>query len=143
MIYNKIKKVMVSAIVIVSITGSIGADAVATGFKYAYVDSNQYTKVTSYTKVSEKKAIGVMLNNIYKADGSSSDYKKIKAKFRSGGCNVLDNKNEVTICKNENNVYLLKSKYRCPGVSITFSAMGNNPALDCQISGIFDVDTTY
>lgn len=141
MFNNKLKKLMVGAVVIASITGSVNVDAVATQFRYVYVDSNEFTKVASCSKGTDKSSIAVDLYDIYKADGSESDYKKIKARFRSNGSNVLDNKNEVTIRKDKDSVYKLKSEYRRPGVCINFRAMGNDPALDCKISGQFDVDT--
>ena len=44
------------------------------------VDSNEYRKVAEITKKQEYEYGYVTIDEIYKADGSSSRYKKIKAK---------------------------------------------------------------
>lgn len=103
----------------------------------SHVDSNTYTTIASPTKASDASTCSLRVTNLYKSDGTGSNYKKIKAKFYVGStiCTTSTEYTSADLGK-----YLtptLKEQYRKKGTTLTFKAMGNDPSLDCQMTGFF------
>lgn len=98
-------------------------------FTKAYVDSNTYSYITSNTMTQSKSYAEVKISAIYDASGSSSDYQYVWVKATSNGeakkVKVGDNWTKISI----------PSANQFAGMNIAMYAMGNNPKLDCMISG--------
>lgn len=136
------KKSLVKAISICAIIlmlSSIPVYAASVTFTRKEVDSNTWTEIEDCRKTSNYDEIYVKITNIYKQDGSSSNYKKVKAQFKFYN-SICTTKTSYTANLGVNCYALLKEQYAVSGYPITFYAMGNDPALDCQISGKFEVD---
>ncbi len=113
--------------------------AAQSAFNSKFVDSNEWTYVTDCVKATDYSEVYVRITNIYKGDGSSSDYKKIVAQFKHG-VDICTTSNSYVANKGTDCVAQLKQVYRAKGKLITFVAMGNDPALDCRIDGKLVVD---
>lgn len=141
---KKLLSVVISAatITFMSVTtfASVAYNGPIATITKSYVDSNTYTTIASPTKYSNTTECDLKLSTLYKADGSSSNYKVIKAKFYSGSI-ICTGKSEYTSATLGTHLYpVLKKEYQAKGTKISFKAMGNNPALDCQVSGFFSAD---
>lgn len=99
-------------------------------FSNAYVDSNTYSYVTSATALQYSSTADVLVTNILKADGSASNYKQVYCKATGSGTPVL-------VTKGTYYTLTVPISNRGEGKSIGLYAMGNNPSLDCRISGIW------
>ena len=127
---GKFRKSAVSILIVALLLAisTFVASATEVTFSKAYVDSNQYRSVTSAKKETTTTCADVKITDIYKADGSSSNYKKVYAKATYTGESVLVTKGsyyELTI----------PASYRSAGNTVYLYAMGHNPSLDCKISG--------
>lgn len=125
----KRKKIIVSIFVLVMLFAiTITANAAEMLFTSKYVDSNTYSEISTSTKQNSGSYGTVQITNIYKADGSSSDYQCVYCKATKNG--------EVKLVYKGNWVDLkLPGDYQMPGRGVTLFAMGHNPKLDCRISG--------
>ena len=125
-----------------SATMMVSAWNVSTAFSKKYVDSNQETYVTTATRQDQGEAARVIIDSIYQADGSQSSYKRIKGNIRyknSSGQwkNLLST--YTTIKKGEEKVFIItNAAAKKSGATYHFYAKGNDPALDCRISGKFE-----
>lgn len=111
--------------------------AASVPFSSKKVDSNEWTYVVSITRDTTKNSVGVNLSSILKADGSSSNYKNVRAKYKVGSNNALDNLSESKLVLGQTVSVKLKPAYQKEGVKVEFYAMGNDPKLDCKITGRF------
>jgi len=111
------------------------ASALAAGapvyFNKVDVDSNTYSYITSNTMTQSKTYAEVKITTILDANGSSSDYKYVWVKATSNGVakkvEVGDHWTQISI----------PSANQFAGMNLAMYAMGNNPKLDCKISGIW------
>ncbi len=111
-------------------TGSIAS------FFYEYVDSNEWTYVCSTSNTVWSDEVSIRVTDIYTASGAESWYSKVKVSPSFG--NTLYS---PTTLKLDTKVYYsIPTLYKLPGNKYLLFAMGNNPALDCQISGSFVAD---
>ena len=101
-------------------------------FTKKFVDSNSYTFITSAVKDTYSETADIKISNIYKADGSSSNYNIVWIK-------VSGVDEGVPITKGYWYTMDLPPLYKDAGDSIILYAKGNNARLDCMISGILDV----
>lgn len=104
-----------------------------------FVDSNQWTTIINAKKDSTSGFCSVTIDDIYDADGNDCDYKKIKAVCYNSK-KVAVNKSSYTVTKGKMCIMGYKSGFSVIGKTMTLKAMGNNPSLDCKISGAFNPD---
>lgn len=118
--------------IFVIISTNLVCKAQVSNFGKAYVDSNTYSYVTSATASSYATTAKVIVTNIFKADGSNSNYKQVYCKVSSG----------IPILVSIGSYYNLAvpSSNRGVGKSISLYAMGHDPSLDCRITGIFNAN---
>lgn len=128
---NKMKDALAILAAVVAVIGThIVCEASDTSFSNAYVDSNTYSYVTSATALQYSSTADVLVTNILKADGSASNYKQVYCKATGSGTPVL-------VTKGSYYTLTVPISNRGEGKSIGLYAMGNNPSLDCRISGIW------
>lgn len=98
-------------------------------FVRADVDSNTYTYITSNTMTQSKTYAEVKITHILDANGSASDYRYVWVKATPNGTakkvEVGDFWTKISI----------PSANQFAGMNIAMYAKGNNPSLDCKISG--------
>lgn len=130
--------VVVAAIVCVL---SVGIEVLAASktFSKAFVDSNQWTSIVSARKDSTSGFCSVTVDDIYDADGNTCNYKKVKVVCYNT-TNVAVNNSSYTATKGKMCIMGYKSGFNVVGRTMTLKAMGNNPSLDCKISGAFNPD---
>lgn len=140
---KKCKKIIFMLAVMLLVCNSTGIIFAATFedyrntrmFNRAYVDSNTFSTICySNSYYSSVSRTGLYVNEILKTDGSNSSYKKVKAKM------IVNVYNSDVLTVNKGNVYYIDvpDQYRDYG-GYMLSAMGNNPSLDCLISGGFSI----
>ncbi|MDE7425247.1 MAG: hypothetical protein K2N51_16425 [Lachnospiraceae bacterium] len=141
---NFFKKVAVGAgvvgvLVSTNVMAAKASGMVSTPFTKAKVDSNEYTTVAKVTKKVNYEYAYVTIDNIYKADGSDSKYKRIKGRinYYQGG-KWHKSGAEKTITKGDETIFEISEAGRNAGTILRFRAMGNDPSLDCKVSGHFD-----
>lgn len=96
------------------------------------VDSNTYTKVIDASKSGYSKTATIKITNIYKADGSASNYKCVYCKATSRGTPLL-------IYSGSWYDIEIPSDKRDRGASVPLYAQGHDPRFDCKISGYWNV----
>lgn len=97
-----------------------------------FVDSNDYTYITSAVKDDVSSTPEVKITAIYDANKNDSNYKQIYVKGTSLGTGVLVTKGswvEVPI----------PSGSSIKGNNILLYGKGHNPSLDCYVSGYWNV----
>lgn len=126
-------KLISSAFLVLALVCSIVITAFATDttFTQRYVDSNTFTQVVSLRKSATSDRATLTLSNIYKADGSTSNYQYILAKATNQG-------STISVRKGTTRDLSIPEGYRAVGSLIVLYARGNNPSLDCRISGTFN-----
>ena len=113
---------------IVVLTFTISSTCFATYyFSMRFVDSNSFTYIVSDEKKTSQAIGYIYIREIYKSDGSESDYNRIKVRAGSEG-------KGTTILKERSYNIPIPDSYKI-GDSVPLYAKGNNPALDCLISG--------
>lgn len=137
---RKMKKMgilLVTVLMLLGADSTVFASVVHNGsitiFTRQYVDSNQWTYVCDSSSTDKSKYLQVKIAAIYKADGSDSNYKKVKIYCAAGNYVV----GSETIGINDSKFYDVPSDYNAAGTINKLFAMGNDPSLDCQISGFF------
>lgn len=124
---------VLSAVLTVALAISMTSVCFAEGktFEKRSVDSNTFVSVTGYTKTQTSGTADVKITEIYKADGSASNYKKVYAKVNRDGA-------EKSIEKGTEDILDIPANAQGKGTVIFLYCKGNNPSLDCQVSGWFD-----
>lgn len=102
-------------------------------FTKAFVDSNSYTYITQGTMTVAKTYAEVQITNIYDAKGNTSDYKYVKIKATANG-----EEKKVKVGNTWTKVSI-PSNCQFAGMSLPMLAMGNDPSLDCKITGYWMV----
>ena len=130
---KKIEKLIVGAITCLVMVGTVvGTNAAETQFTAKFVDSNQYTYVCTAQQYTYSDYAAVEITQIFKADGSLSNYKKVYCKSMPVGTAVLVEKGTWSNIP-------IHSSVKGVGKSNDLYAMGNDPSLDCKISGYWNV----
>lgn len=133
-----LKVLLVTAAVIALTAQSAFAFSKDKDFTKANVDSNTFNAVSGTTTTkNSSNTPQVKLENIYKANGDDSNYKIVLFKVNSGNKQATS-KSSMPVEKGTLENLILTSAYKKEGVSLTLHAMGNDPALDCQITGNFN-----
>lgn len=101
-----------------------------------FVDSNQWTFIASTYSSDKEDEAYIRITDIYKADGSDSNYKKIKY----GVCYKSDMFSSGTIKKGTKYYFDIPSDCIGRGRKYVFLGMGNNPSKDCLITGFYRVE---
>ena len=97
-----------------------------------YVYGDRYTVVASGTADNTGSYLSVTVNNIYKADGSNSNYSTVKADvLNSSGSQISSNTNVALSLGTATNISLIQS-YNS-GTSMRLRMKGNMSSLDCQV----------
>lgn len=122
---KKIIIIILAGAMLVASSGTCMAKEVI--FKKSFVDSNKWTNICSGKKETKTSTADLKITNIYKADGSNSLYSKVKAAVNGG--------TSATAVKGQYVTLKIPSNLQAAGKSVPLIAMGNNPALDCKISG--------
>lgn len=138
------KKTIISILTILAIylstnliaKASIVESGCFTYFFKQYVDSNEYTYICSSTSSGWLDGVQISLGAIYKANGSESNYKKVYVMPHTNGTTLESRLLNV----NTSTYYSVPAAYQGNNVSSQLFAMGHNPSLDCQITGIFSSD---
>lgn len=100
------------------------------------LDSNEWGYVTSAAKAATGSQASVLVTDIYKADGSASNYSKIKVKVGKDGAACA----ETTATKGSTKTLTLSTSYQAKGTSLSLYGMGNDPALDCKVDLTFNAN---
>lgn len=132
--FNKFGKSILSigltAMVLASCT-FVGSAAEAT-FSKKFVDSNQFTYVAAATKATKSSTADVKITEMYKSDGSSSSYQYLYVRASSDG-------SQKRVKKGQYYEVNLPSSLQERGAWVSLYAKGNNPSLDCKVSGYWVV----
>lgn len=110
----------------------IGVDAAEQKFSKAYVDSNSYSAIASAYKDTDGDYGSLKITDIYKANGSSSDYQCVY-------CRTADLNSEKLVYKGSWYELQLPSYLRVKGKTVYLYVKGHNPKLDCRVSGYWNV----
>ena len=127
---KRIKDIVVTTLCLLIIIGTVSVEAsnyTTFVFTKKDVDSNTYTSIKSTTKLYDSNISTVKITNIYKANGSASNYKYVWVKV-SGGTGTKVQKGSWYDLP-------VSGEYAKKWRIVTLSAKGNNAALDCQVSG--------
>ena len=106
-------------------------DAAEVTFTRKYVDSNTYSNIVYATKYQTTSYATVIVNQIFKADGTSSNYKYVY-------CRVAPDGESVLVTKGNSYDLKIPTGLQVPGQNILLQAKGHNASLDCQISGMWN-----
>lgn len=128
---NKLLKTVATTAAVLMLMGTM-VWGVQMNFSSVYVDSNTYTPVVTGTKQTSIGNTQLYINNLYKADGSASSYRRVYAKATSSGTPVSAQLGSW--CS-----LALPSAYQMAGSRVILYLMGNDPSLDCRASGYWDI----
>lgn len=118
------------AIMILSSSISMAAEATMTK---RHVDSNTYDVIANARKDMQTNYGEVKITEIYTADGDISSYEAIYVKACSADAS------RATATKGTWVLVPIQSAYQSPGVNVPLYGKGRNPALDCKVSGYWNV----
>lgn len=118
------------------------------------IDSNEWTKMASETKSTDRNYAAIIVNKMWKVDGNrrgseAENYKKIYARMSSNKKTIIQkiangdgsySDGRITLNKGEKMTFLLKEKYREKGVLVNIFLEGHDPSLDCYASGSWNID---
>ena len=128
-------KVVVSFLLVAMLLMTMVTSAYAgtSSFLKKYVDSNTWSYITATANSSGSSTGTILISNLYKADGSNSNYTTVFAKPTSEGTSIGASKGRD--CNLD-----IPAAYRAKNTSVALYAMGNWPWLDCQMSGHWTVN---
>ena len=141
---SEVKNLLKKAVVGVSVVGvlvstnAMASTKVSAAFSKVKVDSNEYTTIAKITKQIKYEYAYVTISDIYKADGSASNYQQIQAKVVYNDNGTWKICEEKAVKKGEKADFHLLINAQRAGVTLRFRAMGNNPSLDCKVTGYFE-----
>lgn len=134
---KKMGILLVTVLMLLGADSTVFATVVYNGpiamFAKEYVDSNEWTYICYSIRSSKATDLEVKITNIYKADGSDSNYKKVKVYCSGGGYDFSTKTAPLNITVS----YDVPVNYGASGTTYKLYAMGNDPSLDCQITGSF------
>ena len=144
---NKLRKsvaagLLTSTLILANVTSVFAAYS---DFSKAYVNGNQYTYITRKDKETSNKYVKVLVDTMYKTDNKKAPYKKSKVQLRGWNgtsyvrCTISDDYGKTVKKGTEEKFQLLKD-YQKIGKTVKYYAKGNNPDVDCKITGTLTVD---
>ncbi len=101
-------------------------------FTKKYVDSNQFTYVTQAVKQTNSDTAAVKITNMYKEDGSDSNYWRFYVRPTLTGGQYLIQKDKWYDLR-------IPATMQNAGTTVQLYAMGHDPSLDCRVSGYWNV----
>lgn len=122
--------VMFLAIMAFSSSISMAAEAIMTK---RHVDSNTYNVIANARKDTQTNYGDIQITEIYTADGDVSSYEAIYVRACSADAS------RVTATKGTWVLVPIQSAYQSPGAIVPLYGKGRNPALDCKVSGYWNV----
>lgn len=142
-----IKKKMVTSLVAVALVvcNILPVFAASVGFSKAYVEGNNYTYINRVNKETKYKYVKLSVDTMYMTDNKKASYKKSKAQLRGWNgkeyvrCTIANDYGKTVNKGNAAKFQLLKD-YQKAGKTVKYYAKGNNPDIDCKISGTMWVD---
>lgn len=116
-----------------TVYATVSKNGSITNFTKEYVDSNEWTYICDTSNTSGCTDVSLRVDSIYKADGSSSNYSKVKIYCSVSGVTFASD----TISKEQTYFYDVPKGSQGAGATYDLYVMGNNPSLDCQITGFY------
>lgn len=144
---NKMKKRLTTSLLVAMlvICNATNVFAAYDDFKKAYVNGNSYSYVTRVDKETSNKYVKIIVDTMYTTNNKKATYKKSKAQLRGWNgqnyvrCTIADDYGK-TVVKGEEAKFQLLKDYQKIGKTVKYYAKGNNPDIDCKISGTLTVD---
>lgn len=121
---------LVAMLLMTMVTSAYAGSSV---FRNAYVDSNSWSYITKTANSSGSSTGTILISNLYKADGSASNYTTVFAKATSGGT-------YIGVSKGRDCSLDIPAACRVKNAIVELYAMGNWPWLDCQMTGHWTVN---
>lgn len=131
---NRLPKFSVTLLLVVMLLMTMATSVYAgtSSFINSEVDSNEWSYITATANTSGSSTGTVLISNIYKADGSASNYTTVFARATLDGT-------YIGVSKGRDYSLDIPAAYRARGISVSLYAMGNWPWLDCRMSGHWTV----
>ena len=129
-ISGRFTKLVISALLCTAIIPTV---AFAKTYFNVNVYGNRYTVAAEGTKDDQSNFITVTVTDIYKADGSASDYKKVKADVLDNSGNQISNSTDNVLDLDEAELVMLRQVY-ASGTRIKLRMKGNTSSLDCKVT---------
>ncbi len=140
------RKIVISFVVAMLVICNVpNIFAASVNFNKAYVEGNKYTYITRVDKETRYKNVEISVDTMYKTNNKKAAYKKSKAQLRGWDgteyvrCTIADDYGK-TITKGKDAKFQLLKAYQKKGKTVKYYAKGNNPDIDCKISGTMWVD---
>lgn len=129
---SKIKKVLCLVVALTLSVSILSMGVSATEYKFTKLKIYGNKFVTCRTdKVTTDNKVNIRVDTIYKADGSSSDYSKIKIGLFNGATQV---KSDSAITKGKTYNIEVEKKYQTTAISLNLK--GNTTSLDAKVTGV-------
>ena len=134
------KKKIIGTILIAGMLFTSTCMAKSVSYSSKFVDSNEYTFITSATKETTSDVATVNVSTMYKSSNGkkgevATNYKYLYVQLGSSGGQAASQK----VTKGKSKDFNLVTKYKAKGTTLSMYAMGNDPELDCYIDGNFNV----
>ena len=128
------KKMILIPALVLGLTLMLSSVCFAEGvtFVKVLVDSNSFSTIAVARKNQTTPTAYFYIGNIYKADGAESNYRRIKVRVTNEG-------ETYTVEKGRSYNLPIPEDYQTAGMDVAVYGMGNNSALDCKVSGRWDV----
>jgi len=127
---KKLFKIVVCTLVL-TMFASTGVFAKSYTNKYVY--GNAYSVVADGSFDNSSNYMTVTLTHIYKADGTESDYSKVKSDVLDGSGNQISTSTGVLLYLDEGTIISLKQQYSS-GTRMKLRMKGNDSSLDCIVN---------
>lgn len=124
-------KVVVLLMAFFILTSSVVA--YAQSYTNMYVYGNEFKVMVDGTTDNSSNFVTVTLTDIYKADGSSSNYAKVRAKIYDGNNDKISVGSDVAVEKQKTTTILLIREYTSQ-TRMKLLMKGNNSSLDCIVN---------
>lgn len=136
---NRVKRAAVLLMAITMLASSMGV------FAQSY--SNKYVYGSKYTVVADGKNdnnganfVTVTLSDIYKDDGSESNYSRVRADVLNGSGNQISTNTNVAVDLNKTTTIMLNQTY-ASGAAMKLRMKGNDSSKDCIVTFAASIST--
>ncbi len=131
MLKRKRIKVGIAAMALIILTSSMAA--FAQSYTDVYVFGSQYTVAADGESENTANYVVVVLTDIYKADGTSSNYSKVKGDVVNTSGDQISTKTDCPITVQETTTIMLSHVF-ARGTKMKLRLKGNNSTLDCIVN---------